>query len=215
MSPAHSARPAAPALEPALDWLPASIRQGSATRALAAGEVLFRQGETAAAIFAVTEGRLRLVRHTVDHRKVFLHTAGPGSLFAEAALFSPVYHCDAVADVRSKVRVFRKRQVLAAIRAEPKLAEQFLAVLAREVQTLRARLEQRNIRSARERVLHHFALAAGSDGRTVRLAGSLMDLAVEIGITHEALYRTLAALQKEGALTRTKDGFVLRESGAL
>ena len=38
-----------------------------------------------------------------------------------------------------------------------------------------------------------------------------MDLAAEIGLTHEALYRTLAELEKEGAIRRTRAGIVLRK----
>jgi len=62
---------------------------------------------------------------------------------------------------------------------------------------------ERNIRSARERLLHHLALAAGPDGRTVELPGSVVDLAAELGLTHEALYRTIAALENERAIART------------
>ena len=75
--------------------------------------------------------------------------------------------------------------------------------------TLRSRLEQRAIRSARERVLQHIALAADPERRAFRIEGTLMDLAAEIGLTHEALYRTLARLEKEGAIARTGDGIVL------
>jgi len=59
-------------------------------------------------------------------------------------------------------------------------------------------------------VLHYLALAAGADGRTVRVDGRLMDLAAEIGLTHEVLYRTLAALEKDGLITRTRSGIVLQ-----
>ncbi|HUZ71580.1 MAG TPA: Crp/Fnr family transcriptional regulator [Stellaceae bacterium] len=197
------------------EWMPSAILRGSTVRELRAREALFRQGDPASAIFVLERGRLRLVRHTVDHRKVVIHTARAGDLFAEAALFATSYHCDAVADIASRVRVFSKRRVLAAVRSDPPFAEQLMAVLAREVQALRSRLEQRNIRSARERILHHLALAAGSDGRTVRLSGSLMDLAAEIGLSHEALYRTLAALQREGAIARTPEGLVLRKKRGL
>lgn len=201
--------------ERALDWLPTAIRHGSTIRELAAGETLFRQGDAAAAIFVVEAGRLRLVRQTIDNRKVAIHTARAGDLFAEAALFSSAYHCDAVADIASRVRSFPKRLVLAAVRADTKLAERFMAAFAREIQVLRSRLEQRNIRSARDRVIHYLALAAGPEDRTVRLTGTLMDLAAEIGLTHEALYRTLAALEKDGAITRTADGVVLEKTKAV
>lgn len=163
------------------------------------------------AIFEVESGRLRLLRQTVEDHTVVIHTARSGELFAEAALFSPAYHCNAIAAAPSCVRAYSKRSFLSAIRSDPKLAERFMAVLARQLQTVRSRLEQRNIRSARQRVLHHLALAAGSDGRTVRLTGTLMDLAAEIGLTHEALYRTLAALEKGDAIERAGPEIVLRK----
>ena len=46
--------------------------------------------------------------------------------------------------------------------------------------SLRTRIEQRNIRSARERVRHFLGLNVGSDRRTVELRGTLKDLASEI-----------------------------------
>ena len=67
-----------------------------------------------------------------------------------------------------------------------------MAILAHEIMNLRTRLEQRNIRSARDRVRHFLALNAGTDGRTVLLRGTLKDLAAELGLAHEAFYRALA-----------------------
>jgi CRP-like cAMP-binding protein len=88
-------------------------------------------------------------------------------------------------------------------------------VLARQVQALRARLEERTIRSARDRVLRRLVLAADAGGGTLRLGGTLMDLAAEIGLTHEALYRTLASLERDGAIARTKGRITLRKAPAL
>jgi CRP-like cAMP-binding protein len=190
--------------------LSARLRAGSRVSELSAGERLFRQGDKAYAIFEIEQGRLRLVRHTVDSRRIVLHTARAGELFAEAALFAPTYHCDAVADIASRVRVYPKRDLLAAFRAEPRAAEAFMALLARRIHALRARLEERDIRSARERLVHHVARCAGGDGRTMRLEGTLLDLAAEIGLTPEALYRTLSALEHEGIIRRTEGAIVLR-----
>ncbi|MBI3512539.1 MAG: Crp/Fnr family transcriptional regulator [Proteobacteria bacterium] len=194
------------------DWLPAEIRDRARLRALAAGECLFHQGDATVAIFLVETGRLQLVRHAGGARQVILHTARAGDMFAEAALFSPVYHCDAVATAASQVRVYPKRALLAALRRDPGVAARFMELLAHQVHALRARLQERDIRSARERVLHHLALAAGPDGRTVSLDGTLMDLAAEIGLTHEALYRALAALEKDGTIERTASGIALRDA---
>ncbi len=196
---------------PAHNGLPEAVWRNAKDRTLDAGEALFRQGDRAVGIFMVEQGRLRLIRHAVDHREVVLHTARPGDLFAEAALFSDAYHCDAVAVVATRVRFYPKRELLAAFRSDPARAERFMAVLAHQVQMLRARLEERNIRSARARILHHLALAAGPDGRTVALDGTIMELAAELGLSHEALYRTLAELEKEGMVSRTRTAITLRK----
>ena len=194
-----------------LDWLPEKIRLRLKVRVLDAGEVLFRQGDRANAIFEVEQGRMRLIRHTIDNRPVTLHTARAGELFAEAALFADRYHCDAVAGSAARVRVHPKRALLAAFRSNSALAERFMATLAHQIHALRGQLEIRNIRSARERVLSHLFLAAGADSRTVRLDGTLMDLAGEIGLSHEVLYRTLAALEAEGLIARTRSTLTLKK----
>ena len=199
----------------ALDWLPAAIRERSMSRALEAGETLFRQGDKTFAIFEVEHGRVRLIRHAIDQHPIVLHNARRGDLFAEAALFAERYHCDAVAAVASRVRVYPKRPLLAAFRADPALGERFMAVLAHQIHALRARLEERNIRSARQRLLHHLALAVGPDRRTMPLDGTLIDLAAELGLSHEALYRTLAVLEKDGAIRRTRTGITLRKRPAI
>ena len=194
-----------------LDWLPAAIRERSRVRELDAGEALFRQTDRAVAIFEVERGRLRLIRNTVAGHPVVLHTARPGELLAEAALFASAYRCDAIAATAAWVRAYPKRELLAAFRGDPALAERFMAVLAHQIHSLRARLEERNIRSARERVLHHIALHAGANGRTMPVEGTLTDVAAEIGLTPEALYRTLAELQKEGIVRRTPSGITLKQ----
>ena len=206
--------PNIPPASPAFDWIPPPLRDGAPIRELAAGETLFRQGDAAGAIFGLESGRVRLIRHTIDDHRVALHTARAGELFAEAALFSDVYHCDAVADAASRVRILSKAKLLAAFAHDLDLATRFMAVLARQVMALRTRLEQRSIRSARARVLQHLIRTA-DDRRTVHLEGRLLDLAAEIGLTHEVLYRTLAALEREGLIARDKDTITLLRSVAI
>lgn len=65
---------------------------------------------------------------------------------------------------------------------------------------LRTRLVQRNIRSARERVRRYLALNASADGGAVTLRWTVKDLASEFGLTHKALCRMLAALERDSEL---------------
>jgi CRP/FNR family transcriptional regulator, dissimilatory nitrate respiration regulator len=181
--------------------LAAALRSAAVERRLAAGEALFHRGDTSAGFFEIVSGRLRLDRTGADGRALTLHAAGAGESIAEASLFSPAYHCDAVAVTDTVVRLYRKSTVLAAFERDPAAAADFMAMLAHQVMTLRTRLEGRNIRSARDRLLHHLMVNA-ADGRTVILRGTLKELAAELGLSHEALYRALAALEADGEIVR-------------
>ena len=56
---------------------------------------------------------------------------------------------------------------------------------------------------ARERVRHFLTINAGADRQTVVLSGTLKALAADLGLTHEALYRTLARMEADGEIMRT------------
>ncbi|HVV60712.1 MAG TPA: Crp/Fnr family transcriptional regulator [Pseudolabrys sp.] len=187
---------------PTKDWLPATVRSAAVERKLAAGETLFHLGDKTAGLCEIVSGRMRLARVDRAGHEIVLHVAGPGDVIAEASLFSPSYHCDAIASTDAVVRVYPKAATLAAFDKDPKAARAFSAMLARQVMNLRTRLEQRNIRSARERVRHFLVLSAGDDGRTVALRGPLKEIAAQLGLTHEAFYRTLAALERAGEIRR-------------
>ena len=194
------------------DWLPPSLCKNANVRDIASGQFLFHQGERVEGIFEVLEGRLRQFSHAVDGRDVVMHIARQGTLIVESALFSDTYQCSVVALAPSRVRAFGKDAFLEALRAEPALAEKFMSVLAEQVRQLRATLETRNFRTARERIVHFLAVNRGPDSQTLRLDGTLKDLADDLGITHESLYRTLAQLANEGVIERTPNSIILKKS---
>jgi CRP/FNR family transcriptional regulator, dissimilatory nitrate respiration regulator len=184
------------------DWMPAAVRAAAGELKLKAGEPLFRRGSKSVGLYEVISGCVRLVRIDRSGHEVVLHIAGAGEMLAEASLFSAEYHCDAIASTNAIVRLYPKRKILAAFEEDPKAIRAFANTLARLVMNLRTRVEQRNVRSARERVRHFLALNVGPDGRAVELRGTLKDLAAELGLTHEVLYRTLAALERAGEIRR-------------
>src|SRR6266567_6005969 len=181
-------------------------------RSLARNEALFRQGEKITAIYFVETGRLRLERRTFDGRTLVLGTTLSGSFFVEAALFADTFHCDAVATEPTQVCVYPKAAVLNALRADPANAMSFLSLVAHQVIELRQRLELMKVRSAKERVLLYLDLNAGPDGRMVELRSQLQDIASELGLTREVLYRTLAGLEEAGTIKRAGTRILLKRS---
>ncbi len=186
----------------AVDWLSPALRAAAIERRLQPGQALFHAGSRSAGFYEVVGGTVRLVRTDRSGREAVLQTAHAGETLAEASLFSPTYHCDAIAATPATVRFFPKAAVLAALARDQKLARAFAAMLARHVMALRTRLERSNIHSARDRIRHFLTVNAGADGRTVVLPGTLKALAAELGLSHEALYRTLARMAADREITR-------------
>lgn len=191
------------------DWLPASVQAAGTERTLKAGQSLFRLGSRTAGLYEVVKGKVRLARIDASGRETVLYSALAGDVIAEASLFSPVYHCDALASTNAVVRLYPKAAILAEFQRDPKAAQAFMGMLARQIMSLRTRLELSNIHSARDRVRHYLALNAAADGRTVELSGTVKELAGTLGLSHEALYRTLAAMQQDGEIERKRGRIML------
>lgn len=192
---------------PGHDWLPAALQAKATERKLKAGEALFRLGDKPVNFYEVMAGRVRLSRVDRSGREVILYVAGPGETLAEASLYSPAHHCDAIAATAATLRAYPKAALLAAFSKDRNAAQAFTATLARQVMNLRTRIEQRNIRSARDRVGHY--LAVNADAGTASVRGTLKDLAAELGLSHEALYRTLPSLERGGEIKRGRGKITL------
>ncbi len=105
-----------------------------------------------------------------------------------------------------------KAAVLNVLSTDPTSAMSFLTLMAHQVMELRQRLELMKVRSAKERVMLYLDLNAESDRRTVNLRCQLQDIAGELGLTREALYRTLASLERASVIERTGDRILLKKS---
>jgi CRP-like cAMP-binding protein len=184
-----------------LDDAPRELRSRVQPRTLAKGETLFHAGDAATAVYVIQQGRVAMVRHGPEGRRVTLFVGRAGDAFAEAALFSDVYHCDAVAETAARVLVVPKAALRGALASHRGLRDTLTARLARQVLELRQRLALRDIRGARQRVLQWLTIAADTTG-AVACDRPLKAVAEEIGLTPEAFYRALAALARDGRLSR-------------
>ncbi len=169
------------------------------------GAAVFRQDDEASAIYVVESGRVRLARVMADGTALVLQVAEPGQSFAEAALSAARYHCDATAEVDTAVLRLPKQDLLAALATDPAESFALALALASQVRDLRARLELRNIRSAKERVLAWLHLRASGTPPGVAAHRSWTLIAGELGLSREAVYRALAALEREGRIARSSD----------
>lgn len=165
-------------------------------RLLAAGDMVMRAGEPAQALFHVERGTIRLSRGGFP-----LCAVTTGQSFAETALFADSLDYDATAEDDASVLVFPKTAVLLLLKSHPDLNLAFSAYLARQADALRSRSEILRLKGARARVLAWLAHAGAAAG-TITLDRPLTAVAHDLGLTREALYRTLAAMEAAGMLAR-------------
>jgi CRP-like cAMP-binding protein len=177
-----------------------------ARRRLSAGETLFLTGERITNLFAVRSGRVDLLRHMPDGSVIKLQSAGAGELLAEASLFSQNYHCDAEGAEDTVLLAFSKPAILKALAATPDAALALLGQFAGRLQGLRAQTALLAVKSAHERVLAWLRFQPIENG-SVRIERPWKQIAGELGLTHEAVYRALAKLEREGVIERL-DGVV-------
>ena len=154
----------------------------------AAGDILFRSGDRVRSLFLVVAGTIRLTRSLPHGSQLTLQRAGPGTIVAEASLFAKRYHCEGAAVEDSVVRVVSLRRLQAALAKQPEFARTWTRHLAQEVQRARAHAEMLSLKTVAARVDVWIMLNDGP----LPPRGQWRQVACEIGVTPEALYRELA-----------------------
>ncbi len=173
------------------------------------GNTLFRQGDAVENVDVVRQGRIKLIRSTIDGNPVILQLAMAGDIIAEASLFSDTYHCSAIVDSPSaELSCFGRHEVLSAFNESPTVAMEVMELFARRIRKLRAILEIRNIRSAKQRMYAYFQLESNG-GNEVPPEMSYKDMAYQLGLAHETFYRELKRLEEEGKIIRKEHVILL------
>lgn len=164
----------------------------AAAREFAAGDLLVRAGDPVVSMILVRSGCADLVRHTDQGLKMVLQRAGPGQILAEASAWSDVYHCDAVAAESCVAALLPRTVFVVRLRSDPDLAELWARNMAHAVQAARLRAEIRSLPRVADRLDAWLA-----EGRSLPDKGRWQEVAAELGVTREALYRELARRRSE------------------
>ena len=135
----------------------------------------------------VVEGRLDLTRQTSAGHTLILQSAVAGQVLAEASAYSKHYHCDAHAAEDSRLRTLPVKAFRDRLRKDTAASEAWGQHLARSIQSARMRTEIRTLRTVAERLN---AWLDTHDGLPEK--GAWSDLAAELGVSREALYRELS-----------------------
>ena len=185
--------------------LPPAVLALCTLKSLTKSTQLFKTGRHPAWMFFVLSGEVTLERLSQHGGPVVLQRTRHGFV-SEASLQSPKYHCDAVVVAEAEIIQIPIQTLADALSMDPDFAGRWINMLNQEVKRLRLQCERLSMKSVKDKVLH-LINTEGQNGK-YQVNTGLKSLAGELGITHEALYRTLAALEKSKTIRR-EDGLLV------
>ena len=172
----------------------------ASTRFLQKRDTLFREGESASAIYLLRRGSIQLHKTTPAGNEVVIKIVRPSEVFAEVVLFEREnYPVTALALAPSEVIVFPRAEVHTLLNSAS-FRNDFIAMLMRKQRYLAERIVQQQAHDVEGRLLWFLKDQFGSQ-KVIPLPFSKKDLAAAIGTTPETLSRLILKLKKRKILT--------------
>ena len=165
-----------------------------------AGDSVFRSGGRVTRMFFVSEGLVHLLRPLESGTSAIMQVARRGAWLAEASLFSSRYHCDARSAGESVLLSVSKAELITRLASNADQAMGLARWMALHLRELRQLHEIVRVRSAKARVLRWLEWKSEASGDHLTLERTWSEVADELALTREALYRVLADLKRMGKI---------------
>jgi CRP-like cAMP-binding protein len=162
------------------------------------GDYLFQQGKKPEYMFFIVSGETVLTRISSHGEPTILQRC-KGGFVSEASLLVDAYHCDAIATHNGQAITLPIKSLRDAL-ADSKFSMKWVQLLSKEIMRLRTQSERLGLKDIRSKLIHLIE-TEGKQG-VLKLQSDFKSIASEIGVTHEALYRAIATLEKEGFLEK-------------
>ena len=190
------------------ELLPEALLAACETRRAKKGERLFLAGTKPICMFYVGSGEVVLERLGRQGEVVVLQRARHGFV-GEASVQSARYHCDARVVVNAEITTVEMAPLLAAMAKDPAFSARWIRMLNAELRRLRLQCERLALNRVQDRLLH--LIETEGQGGRLPLGAGLKSLAGQLGVTHEALYRCVAGMEKSQCLRREGAALVLAQ----
>jgi CRP/FNR family transcriptional regulator len=171
---------------------------------LAAEQVLFCEGDEADAVFAVTDGTVRLSKMLPDGRRQVTGFLSPGGFLGIAYSDTYAYSAEAVSALA--LCRFPRRRLEALLYKIPSLERRLLSIASNELKAAQDQMLLLGRKSAEEKIstfLRHWCRRTRQDcgpGCMIDLPMNRTDIADYLGLTTETVSRTLSRFAKDGLL---------------
>lgn len=176
-------------------------------RRVAKRQMIFRDGDRADGFFVVASGRVKVFKLSEEGKEQVLHILEPGQSFAEAVLFEGgAYPANAEAIADTELLFLPKREFVALLEKNPKMALRMLGSLAKWLRRMTDLVENLALRDVESRLVLYLAEGMRqqgiplNDGAEFDLPVGKNVLASRLGTVPETFSRTLKKLQEQGTI---------------
>lgn len=198
----------------------AAVAGSAMPRRFAAGQVIYLEGEPAAALYVLEAGWVKAVRLSAEGREQMLLVAGPGEVFGDVAVFAAAPYPGTVVALEPVTAWAIERSAALELAARyPELALVMIRRLGQRVLYFVDLVEDLSLRSVDARLAHTLlGRAEGCGGRLVvprRGWATFDEMASRLGTVRDVLSRALHTLEAEGLLRVERGAIVILDPAGL
>ena len=168
-------------------------------RRLAAGEILFEQGDQGDSLFAVISGELEVSVTSAGGKKLGLDMMHAGELLGEIAFFAPGPRTATLTATKpTEVWGLRNEDVHDALRAQPDLYIDLIELAGLRMRWMSTQYHEQVFMDVTTRLARKILHLSGSSPNALNMSHA--DLGDFVGATRETVSKTLSMWKREGLI---------------
>ena len=168
-------------------------------RSFKEGEFIFWDGDAPEWFYIVTEGNVKVVKHSSQGKEFIIAFFGPGEMFGEVAVFeNRPYPASAQAITDTKVLGIKGADLLTFLAARPKVALRIINVLGGRLRDAQARLRDLAGERVEQRLASVLVMLSAKLGPT--LPFTRQEIADMVGTTTETAIRIMSQFRSRGII---------------
>ena len=165
------------------------------------GAMIVAERESPDGFYLVLSGQVKLFKSSPEGKEQTLYVFEPGEPFCLCSLFGcDAFPANAAALTRTRVAVVGASSFAALARSEPQLLFNILFVVSHRLKEAMALVESLSLKEIPQRLAAFFLQAQAGPEGALRMAITHRELAKIVGITPEALSRSLRRMAEAGLL---------------
>jgi CRP-like cAMP-binding protein len=168
-----------------------------------AGESIFWEGDTPELFYVITEGNVKVVKHSSQGKEFIIAFFGPGEMFGEVAVFeNKPYPASTQAVTGTEVLGIKRADFSAFLASRPQVALRIINVLGERLRDAQSRLSDLAGERVEQRVASVLVMLSSKLGPT--LPFTRQEIADMVGTTTETTIRIMSQLKSRRIISSVR-----------